>query len=80
MPKITVYSTPTCHYCKDAKEFLSTKGFLYDEHNVAKDLEKRNEMVEISGGRMVPVIKVNEHIFVGFDKFKEAVDKGLVLS
>lgn len=80
MPKITVYSTPTCHYCSDAKEFLNSRGFAFEEHNVAADIEKRKEMMEKSGGRTVPVIEVNDQLFVGFDKLKEAVDKKLVLN
>jgi len=80
MPKITIYSTPSCHFCKDAKEFLSSRGFVFEEHNVATDLGKRKEMVERSGGRTVPVIEVNDQIFVGFDKLKEAILGGLQLS
>lgn len=77
MPKvITIYSTPSCHYCRDAKAFLNEYDVPFVEYNVATDPAKRSEMVSISGGRMVPVITVNNEVFVGFDRFKEAVDKG----
>ncbi len=79
MHKITVYSTATCHYCQDAKQFLRDKGVEFQDHDVGKDKRARETMVNLSGGKMVPVIAVGDDIYVGFDKFKEAVDKGLRL-
>lgn len=70
--KVVVYSTPTCGYCKMAKEFLDEKGVAYEEHDVASDLEMRKEMVEKSGQMGVPVITVGEELMVGFDKDKLA--------
>lgn len=70
MSKVTIYSTPTCHYCKDVKEFLSGKGIAYTEYNVAADLEKRKEMVDKSGQLGVPVTDIDGKIIVGFDREK----------
>ena len=68
--KVTVYSTPTCHYCVLAKEFFKEKGVEYEEYNVGTDLEKRKEMVEKSGQMGVPVIDIAGDIVVGFDEEK----------
>lgn len=69
---ITIYSTPTCHFCKMTKGFLDEKGVAYTEFNVGEDAEKRQEMIEKSGQMGVPVIVVgegeNEEIMVGFDE------------
>ena len=43
---VTIYSTPTCHFCQIAKEFLKNKGVAYTEFDVAHDLEKRQEMIQ----------------------------------
>jgi glutaredoxin 3 len=67
---VTIYSTPTCHFCQMTKEFLAGKGISYTEHNVATDLDKRQEMIEKSGQMGVPVILVDEEVIVGFDKPK----------
>ncbi|KND50503.1 MAG: glutaredoxin-like protein, YruB-family [Parcubacteria bacterium C7867-007] len=67
---ITIYSTPTCHFCQMAKEFLTEHSIPYTEHNVASDLEKRQEMIEKSGQMGVPVIMVGDDLIVGFDKEK----------
>lgn len=75
MKNITIYSTPTCHFCKLAKEYMTTNNIAYTEYNVATDLEKRKEMVDKSGQMGVPVIDIGGKIIVGFDEaeFAEAV-------
>lgn len=66
--KITVYSTPTCHYCNMAKEYFNENGVKYESFDVATDIEKRKEMFEKSGQMGVPVIVIGEDIIVGFNK------------
>ena len=65
---VTIYSTPTCHFCHMTKDFLKEKGIGYTDFNVASDLEKRREMVEKSGQMGVPVIFVGSEMIIGFDK------------
>ena len=65
---VTIYSTPTCHFCQVTKDFLKEKGITYTEHNVATDLEKRQEMIQKSGQMGVPVIFIGSELIVGFDK------------
>jgi glutaredoxin 3 len=68
MNKVIIYSTPTCVYCKMAKEYFKSKGVEYTEHNVAEDDEAREDMVRKSGQMGVPVIDINGNIVVGFNK------------
>jgi len=63
-----MYTTSTCHYCKDAKEFFAENNVQFTEHNVGTDLEKRKEMIERSGQMGVPVIFVDDEMIVGFDR------------
>ena len=70
MSKVTVYSTPTCHFCHMAKDFFTEKGILFEDFNVATDLEKRKEMVDKSGQMGVPVIIIKNEVVVGFNKPK----------
>jgi glutaredoxin 3 len=72
MPNITIYSTPTCPYCHQAKEFLTEKGVEYTDIDVAADQEKAQEMIKKSGQMGVPVIDVDGEIMVGFDQAKLA--------
>lgn len=66
--KVIIYSTPTCTYCHQAKDFFKEHGIAYTEYNVASDLEKRKEMVDKSGQLGVPVIDIDGEISVGYDE------------
>ena len=68
MKNVTIYSTPTCHFCHMAKEFFKENNVAYTEYDVASNLEKRKEMLEKSGQMGVPVIVIGDEITVGFDK------------
>ena len=68
MAKVTIYSTPTCVYCKMAKEFFTKNNVAYEEHDVASDLTAREEMVNKSHQLGVPVIDIDNQIVVGFDQ------------
>ena len=67
---VTIYTTPTCHFCHAAKEFFDENSITYTEYDVAKDLAKRQEIVQKSGQMGVPVIAVGGEIIVGFDEDK----------
>jgi len=73
MANVTVYSTPSCGYCKMEKEFLAEKGVDFVEIDVAADQEAAAQMVEKTGQMGVPVTIValdngTEEILVGFDQ------------
>lgn len=67
-PTVTIYSTPTCHFCHMAKDFFTANNVQFNDYNVASDLEKRKEMVTKSGQMGVPVIFVGDQMTVGFDE------------
>ncbi|MEK9194280.1 MAG: glutaredoxin family protein [Patescibacteria group bacterium] len=66
--KIIIYTTPSCVYCKMAKDFFRANNVAYQEFDVAYDDKAREEMVNKSHQLGVPVIDVNGKIFVGFNK------------
>lgn len=70
MKKVIIYTTPTCAYCKMAKEYFQSKGIQYEEHDVMADIPKREEMVKKSGQMGVPVIDIDGKIVIGFDRPK----------
>jgi glutaredoxin 3 len=74
---VTIYSTPTCHFCQMTKDFLKEKGIDFTEHNVAQDLEKRQEMIQKSGQMGVPVIYIGDELIIGFDKERLATTLGV---
>ncbi len=72
MKKVTVYSTPTCHFCNMAKEYFNANGVAYESFDVSVDQEKRREMMDISGQLGVPVITIDNDVIIGFNKPKLA--------
>ncbi|MCI5997360.1 MAG: glutaredoxin family protein [Peptoniphilaceae bacterium] len=69
MAKVVVYSSESCTYCKQAKEFLKDNNIEYTEKNVSTDMEARKELMA-KGHMGVPVIYVDDAEMVGFDKPK----------
>ena len=65
---VTVYSTPTCSWCKIAKDHLESNGISFEDVDVATDMTRAREMVEKSGQYGVPVIDIDGEIVVGFDR------------
>jgi glutaredoxin-like YruB-family protein len=68
MKNVTIYTTPTCVYCRMAKAFFAEKQVAYVEKDVVADMKAREEMVQKSGQLGVPVIDVQGTIIVGFDR------------
>lgn len=68
MSKVTIYTTPTCVYCKMTKAFFKENSIAYEERDVSIDAAARDEMVAKSNQMGVPVIDIDGQILVGFDK------------
>ena len=75
---VTIYTTPTCHFCKLAKDFFAEKNVTYTAYDVSTDAEKREEMIQMTGQLGVPVIVIGEDVMVGFDREKVAGKLGIV--
>ncbi|HDQ14787.1 MAG TPA: NrdH-redoxin [Sediminispirochaeta sp.] len=65
---VMLYTTPTCAYCRKAKDYLRQRKVSFQEYNVASDRAKADEMVRKSGQMGVPVIDVNGKVIVGFNQ------------
>ncbi len=70
MNTVTIYSTPVCHFCHAAKDFFKENNVEYTEHDVASDLDKRTEMIDMTGQMGVPVIRIGDDVIIGFDEPK----------
>jgi len=70
MAQVKIYSTPTCPYCKTAKEFLAENNIQFEEVDVASSQTAAQEMIAKSGQMGVPVLEVDGQVIVGFDRAK----------
>ncbi len=69
MDKVTIFTSPTCMYCKAAKKYMDEKGISYEERDITKDSAARDDLIS-KGYRGVPIIRVGEEDIVGFDQEK----------
>ena len=66
---VIIYSTTTCPYCNELKNYLTEKGISYTEKLVDQDDIAREEMLQESAGFMgVPFA-----LFIKDDGTKETV-------
>ena len=57
MPPVQIYTTRFCPYCVAAKTLLKRKGVAFEEIDVGSAVDRREEMIRRSNGRMtVPQI------------------------
>ncbi len=74
MPKVKVYSTPTCTYCIILKRYLDGKNISYEEIDISEDEEAKQRMIEKTNQMTVPVMEIDDEKFVvGFNK--EEIEK-----
>jgi glutaredoxin 3 len=74
---VTIYTTPTCHFCQMAKEFFAEKNIPFTAYDVAADAAKRAEMIQLTGQLGVPVIVVGGDVMVGFSRERLAQKLGI---
>lgn len=73
MPKVIIYTTPTCPYCVTLKKYLHEKGIEFEHLDVASNNEAREDMIKKCNCMSVPVVDIDGEIILGFDK--EKIDK-----
>ena len=76
MPPVTVYTTPTCPFCRRAKVLLTSKGVSFEEVD-ASDPPIREAMIErAGGGYTVPQIFIGSTHIGGCDDLYALDAKG----
>jgi len=68
-PRVIIFTSSSCPWCNRVKQYLSERRFRFREVNVERDPEGARELRRrnITG---VPVVLINNHPIVGFDKAK----------
>ena len=67
MKAVTVYSTTSCAYCRQAEQFLTARGVPFNKIDVTHDDAMRTKLVELSGGmRTVPQIFIGDKSIGGY--------------
>ena len=77
MKKVIIYTGDLCIHCDWAIDLLNRKNIKFEEHNIAKDLAKREEMLKKSNGaRTVPQIFIGEQHVGGNAELQKLESEG----
>lgn len=68
--RVIIFTTPTCGFCRAAKQYFIQKRIKFKEIDVSKDAQAAKDMLRRTGQMGVPVILINNRPVVGFDKSK----------
>tara|TARA_Y100000739_G_C20525584_1_gene426357 strand:+ start:729 stop:983 length:255 start_codon:yes stop_codon:yes gene_type:complete len=63
---IIIYSTEWCVPCKNAKKLLDDKKVTYKEIDIEQNEISREDLYDITGGRTVPQILINNIVVGGY--------------
>ncbi len=72
-PKITIYSTTWCAFCKTEKQYLDKLGIAFVEKDIEEDKAAYEELMAKSGDngyQGVPVTDIAGTLVLGFDRRK----------
>jgi glutaredoxin len=64
--KIRLFIKPYCGWCHKAQRWLDQHGVKYETLDVIADREAFDEMIELSGQTLAPVIDVDGEILADF--------------
>ncbi len=67
-PRVRVFTTPTCPWCKLAKVYLRRRNVAFHEIDVSRDVAAARDLVKRTGQMGVPVIEIDGTPVVGFDR------------
>lgn len=66
---VTIYSTPTCAFCKTEKQWLESLGIDYTSRDIEVDEGAKDELLKKLDGefRGVPTTVIGDEVIVGFN-------------
>jgi glutaredoxin 3 len=67
-----VYTTEACPLCVGAKTLLARRGIAYEEINLARDPDGREELVRRTGMVTFPQIVIDGQTLGGFQELRAA--------
>jgi glutaredoxin 3 len=76
MKNVLMYTTDFCPYCTSAKTLLQKRGVEYDEINLARDPDGREELARKTGMITFPQIMIDGEAIGGFRELLAADRSG----
>ena len=64
---VRLFVKPFCGWCHEAQDWLDEREVEYQTLDVTTDRAARQEMLELSGQTLAPVIEVDGEVLADFD-------------
>ena len=74
-PKVELFVTSWCGYCKKAKSYLNKKGISYIAYDIEKDLQAARRKDSLTSRKGVPFALIGDQKITGFSE--AAYDRAL---
>ena len=74
--KIIVYTSPSCLYCHNIKDFLNENKIEFEEIDLSQRQDMVDDFIKRTGQMAVPVTEIDGEMIMGFDipKLKEKLN------
>jgi glutaredoxin 3 len=72
LPRVTVYTTEPCGFCRVARSLLAKRSVPFTEINLAKDPSGRAELVRITGMMTFPQVVIDDEPIGGYQELVQA--------
>jgi glutaredoxin 3 len=76
MKPLTLYTTDRCGSCVSAKKLLEKRGIAYQEVNLSRDPDGREQLQRLTGMFTFPQVIVGERAIGGFTELLAADREG----
>ena len=65
--ELKLYSREWCSWCIDAKDYLTEKGYRFQEIDVVEDGQAYEDMKQLSAQTYVPTFVAGDKVLANFD-------------
>lgn len=65
--ELKLYSRAMCSWCSDAKDYLSERGYRFNEIDVGRNRAAYDEMIDLSNQPYVPTLVAGDEVLANFD-------------
>ena len=76
MTQVTILTSPTCDYCRAAKNLLREHGIAYQEVDLINNAEQAQQLLIQRDQRTVPQIFINEKLIGGLTELSHWLSNG----
>lgn len=77
VPKVELYVTSWCPYCKQAENFFRSEGIPFTAYDIEKDSRAAQRKGELDSSSGIPLVIINGQKILGFSEraYREALKK-----